>query len=684
VVGLTNNSIPFPENDRSSPYEPLPKIITNERPLRDVGDDALDALTAYNNPPTLFQRSAEMIRVGRDEHNEPVMQPAKDGIVRYHLTRAANFIDERVRKDGTIEKHVDPPRNVVEYVRSVPTLPFPRLVGITRAPFFRGDGTIVSKPGYDPDSCLVYAPTHRGFTVEVPDEPTDEDLHDAVTTLDEAVGEFPYAGTAAAANTLGLLLSPILRNVISGPVPMALLDKPAPGTGGSLLAEVVSLIATGRAAGMMSAPRDDEEWRKQITSALLSTNFIVTVDNVSGTLQSASLSRCLTSRFWEDRRLGHSEMIRVPQRAVWISSGNNIQVGGDLPRRCYTIRLDPRTDRPWKRSGFKHPELERWVEANRASLVGALLCLGRAWMVRGRPVPADAPTIGSFESWSKTIAGVLHVAGVEGFLTNADEVYEHAADEAQEWYGFLSAWRKFYGGSSKTTKEIVNDLYDPSDGDVLRESLPNQFDTIDLERRDKSLARRLGNAFKSQLGRYRGDEGLHLVQRGEYKHAKKWAVETRETNPAESVSLESLVSLERYARADTRTHARTHGNGRDPTHPTHPTHHTNKENESTSGSDTADAKTNAGTSSTSGSDTADAKTNAGTSGSEGEQGVTSEVLAVVGDPPEFVKRHLDNITNDTNEIPPRVASAVSLAAYGTMDRWREVLPQLERFLDETR
>jgi hypothetical protein len=157
------------------------------------------------------------------------------------------------------------------------------------------------------------------------------------------------------------------------------------------------------------------------------------------------------------------------------------------------------------------------------------------------------------------------------------------------------------------------------------------------------------------------------VQRGELRRAKRWTVETGDGSGDEGVTLVSLVSRLDPEPVRPRAHARTHGNGRDPTTETHTTHtetDTSEDGESTSGSDTGDAKTNART-----------------SGSEGYQGVTPEVLAVINDPPDWVQRHLDSVTGDMDEIPWRVASAVSLEAYGTMDRWREVLHQLQELYD---
>ena len=554
----------------AGPHEPddLNSIIVNDRPLRDIGDEALQALETRNTPPTLFARAGKVIRLGQDENDAPIIQEAGEPVIRHHLARAANFVHVRERKSGTEETHVHPPRDVVQDVLSVPHLPFPPLIGVPRTPFFRLDGTIVDELGYDASTRLYYVPACEGFAVDVPDKPSADDLGTAVALLDEAAGDFPYNDEASAANTVALMLTPILRNVIPGPVPLALIDKPTPGTGGSLLAEVVSLIATGSPAGMMSAPRDDEEVRKQITSALMRGNLVVTLDNVDAVLSAPSLSRALTSEFWEDRILGRSEMIRVPQRATWVASGNNLQVGGDLPRRGYWIRLDARVERPWERGGFRHPNLKPWVAENRARLVSALLTMGRAWFAEGKPVSNGAHTIGGFEGWSHTIGGVLEVAGVSGFLSNLSEMYERAADGTRDWSAFLEAWRETYADKALTTKQVAADLHDEKHA-RLRDALPDEFGAIIPGHPDKGLSRKLGKAFSKREGRRQGPDGLHLARAGSKDRAVQWTVRPAPDGPKERMSLMSLMSFSPLARARPRAHG-TGGQQTQQTHQTHP------------------------------------------------------------------------------------------------------------------
>lgn len=514
----------------------LPRVLITNRPLRHKAADALDTLCEANEPPHLFVRSGQPARIGKDEEDEPIVQEVGEARMRHHMSLAANFV--RTGRDGEVV-HVSPPEDIVKDVLARAALPFPPLIGVSRVPFFRPDGTLVTQTGYDSAARIFYAPA-PGLAVEVPEIPSRGDVRRALEVVEECIGDFPYADEASAANALALLLTPILRTVIPGPVPLAALDKPTPGTGGSLLADVVALVATGKPAGMASAPRDDEEVRKQITSALRAGSTVITIDNVAGDLAAPSLARALTAEVWEDRLLGRSEQLKLPQRATWLASGNNLKLGGDIPRRSYWIRLDAKTEKPWERRGFRHPNLKEYVSKNRSALVSALLTLGQAWFAEDRPEAEDAPKLGGFEGWVSVVGGVIANLEMRGFLGNLAELYERSGDDAGEWEGFLSTWREDYYESSRTTKQIAADL-DDEEGKPLRAALPEDLAAL-VEVTDPHLSRKLGKAFSAREGRRYGTEGLYLRRAGTDKRAVKWAVSTTSSDDRRGVSLMSLVS----------------------------------------------------------------------------------------------------------------------------------------------
>ena len=124
----------------------------------------------------------------------------------------------------------------------------------------------------------------------------------------------------------------------AGNVPLALIDAPTQGTGKGLLSDLVSIIATGNSAAILTMSDSEEELQKLITALLIEGTSIITIDNIAVRLQSRHLDAMLTSDMWRGRILGVSKTTLVPQRATWIATGNNIKLGGDLARRCYHIR----------------------------------------------------------------------------------------------------------------------------------------------------------------------------------------------------------------------------------------------------------------------------------------------------------------------------------------------------------
>jgi hypothetical protein len=379
-------------------------------------------------------------------------------------------------------------------------------------PVFRPDGSLLDTPGYDQATALAYVPV-PGLTIPaIPERPTEEDLVAAITLIEEAIGEFPFQDQACHANAIALLLTPIIRQAIHGHVPLALLDATRPGTGKSLLAELVALIATGRKAAMMGAPYDDDEWRKRISATLADGATIIVIDNVRSRLQSAALDLALTSHTVQERILGQSKNGVYAQRASWMATGNNLQLGGDMPRRCYWIRMDAHTDKPWRRGGFTH-NLEEWVPAHRGELIAALLTLARAWFAAGKPAPAQPlPRIGGFQPWVDTIGGILAHAEISGFLGNTEELYEQADNDALQWAAFLHTWHEAYGESEKLIAEIVRDIKEAAQengkpgGVDLYSALPD--DLADIHKGD--LKRRLGKALASHVGSQFDGSGLHL------------------------------------------------------------------------------------------------------------------------------------------------------------------------------
>lgn len=513
-------------------YKPLPKVVVTGRQLRDLTSEALKNLYKDNKPPRIFRRGGTLIRVAQDEKGRPFTEMLTESALRGYLARCCDFLRATARNGMTA---VAPPLDVVRDILSLEGLDFPALEGITEAPLLRSDGSVMCQPGYDRVTRLYYHPSSGLSMPSIPERPTDDQITHAIALVGEPLYDFPFDSEASRANAIATMFTPILRPMIDGPVPLAIIDKPQAGTGASLLAEVITLIATGRPAAMMTAQKDDEGWRKAITSLLLKGQLVVTIDNVESTLFAPSLAAILTATTYQDRLLGRSEMVTLPNRTTWIATGNNIRLGGDLPRRSMWIRMDAKMARPWLRDtgSFRHPYLVDWVAHNRSNLLSAMLTIVRAWAVSGMPKSEGTPNLGGYESYCRVIGSVLAYMGVVGFLENLDAMYNETDTETPQWQCFLGAWHETIGEKAITAAELASELNNHQE---IRAALPDAISDTD----SRNYSVRLGQKLSRKNG-VRYPNGLVLIKAGERRRAVTWKVVRFENETSPQFSFKGEV-----------------------------------------------------------------------------------------------------------------------------------------------
>ncbi|MBI3328492.1 MAG: hypothetical protein HYZ81_17540 [Nitrospinae bacterium] len=488
----------------------LPWIDAGQANLRIVTREAWDALQQANAAaPQFFRHAGVPVRLETDDDRDLFPSPLTADRMRHVLARVANWYRDMTDPltGASIRQIVRPPADVVRDVLAAPDPPLPVLRRIVEVPVFAPDGTLQTTPGYHPGSRTYYLP-HEGFTLDpVPDQPTARDVKFAkALMLGEVLPDFPFVTDADRAHAVALWLLPFCRDLIDGPTPLHLIEAPCAGSGKGLLAEVCLLPAIGHRFGTLSPGRDDEEWRKSITTALRWGHEAIWIDNITQPLKSGDLAAALTSPMWEDRILGQSTSVRIPVRCVWMATANNPVLSEELTRRSVRIRIDPKVDRPWLREGFQHENLREWVQAHRATLVGAALTFVRAWLASGRP-PPDVRPLGSYEAWSRVIGGILEVAGLEGFLGNLTEFYDVANTEAAAWRAFVAAWWATYPTTPVTTRELLPTVVD--------------FEELGVSGKDeRAQATSLGKKLVQQRDRVIGEH--QIIWAGVEHQAKKW------------------------------------------------------------------------------------------------------------------------------------------------------------------
>lgn len=393
---------------------------------------------------------------------------------------------------------------------------FTTLNKLSEIPFVRPDGTICTRPGYDEATKTFLELDPRLADIEIPENPTREQVAWAKSMLlDELLGDFPLHTQADKANALATMITPFIRDLIPTS-PLAVIDAKEAGSGKNLMADLISILTTGKAAQTLPYTTDNEEQRKVITSAFRSGNAMLLFDEAHE-IEGSAFARALTSHSYQDRILGGSNIAEFPNNRTWVSLGNQVQIKGDMGRRVYRVRLEYPGARPESREAceFKHPDLRQWAMDNRRDLVIAALILVRAWFALGRPAAKLPFRMGSFERWQETLAGILWVAGVEDFLANVPEWRSESDFERRHQVAHLD-WLSGQFGSREFTSAQVTEA-------LKRDRSAEHPDGMD-DPFQENYTRRLGATYSKLKDRVLDGYKLVRMDGAAHNNVIKWAI----------------------------------------------------------------------------------------------------------------------------------------------------------------
>lgn len=424
--------------------------------------DQAEELLMRIDPYAVFQRCGMLVRVSKTTHR--TMQAREEqstGLIEvtpnYLLdlfNRKLTFV--QLTKDRF--KAIDPPAKVANrYLARKGHWRLHPLTGLLYAPTLRPNGSALDKPGYDEKSGIFYDNTGTRF------RPLKKDLNKenatrALKRLRTPFQDFPFIGKEDESVALAAVLTALIRQSI-GTAPLFGFTAPVAGSGKTLLANIVSIIATGKQAVVAPQGSDKEEDRKHLFAKLLQGNPIVLIDNVERPLSSDVLSMILTAPggIYSDRILGKSKIVEVPTNITFMATGNNLSFEGDMTRRALLCTIDPKCENPETRSNFKiKGSLESHVHEDRVRYVRAGLTILKAYVEAGKP-KLDIPPYGSFEDWSDWVRSALVWLGCEDPNITRKKIEQN--DPVKMNLGrILSLWEEIYGTDvAMKTSEIVRD-----------------------------------------------------------------------------------------------------------------------------------------------------------------------------------------------------------------------------------
>jgi putative DNA primase/helicase len=239
-------------------------------------------------------------------------------------------------------------------------LRLPTLVGIVNCPFIKANGELVTKPGFDPKTGILFAAGGAAFP-SIPDRPAKGDAERALARLRRLIATFDFVTPDDEAVALSLILTAISRPAMPF-APLHGFTAPVAGAGKSMLVDIASILATCHEAGVAALNGNLEEAHKHLSALLMRGDQIIALDNCEHPLEGVLLNQTLT-------------------------------------HRALVGRLDPKVARPELRE-FDYDPIDD-AKTNRCELVTAALTVLRAYHVAGRP--NRVPPLDSFREWSKTV-----------------------------------------------------------------------------------------------------------------------------------------------------------------------------------------------------------------------------------------------------------------------------------------
>lgn len=503
-----------------------PTIDVRQGELPRAADEAESAL--LQSGERLYQRSAALVRVVR--RAVPTVRNYKRdaGVLGLSTIDPTYLVDVLTRIarwrrwDPRAEKwrHVDCPDKVAHTLLARNgRWRLPKLWSVISAPTLRPDGTLLQTPGYDPATSTWYDSGDIKFPV-VADTPSREDAEAALELLAKAVSTFPFVAEFDRSVMLALMLTALVRRALPS-APLGAFTAPTMGSGKTLLADVISILATGVAAPAMRYADTDEEAAKTALAVLSEGDPVVLIDNVERPLQGDWLCTVLTSETYRGRILGRSEMVSVPTSTLFLATGNQLVIKGDLRTRALMCRIDPQVERPEERR-FGH-DLREWMAAHRPRLVAAGLTLMRAFLAAKVEPDEVVPPWGRFERWSALVRAPLVWIGQQDPCASL-KVLEAEDPARTEHLHVLTAWFTVFRDEPKTARDVVEQVISPA-ANVDERALRGALEDVIGDRTGQLNPRRLGAWVRARAGRR--VSGYQIVKASETRDGVyRWKVDT--------------------------------------------------------------------------------------------------------------------------------------------------------------
>ena len=359
------------------------------------------------------------------------------GVLVTPINKTLNYLDNPKMKHilggfiqyWTTKKRCNPTNELVDGVSSLGAASnLNPIIGFVDHPVIDSKLRILLKPGYNQQMQVLGDFDYKDF-----------DVQDRLLTNKEVMFHFNRVFAPFTAFEIGddedrtvlmaAVFSAVLRQVLPT-CPAFGFDAPIKGTGKTLLAETIAIIASSKKPSALAPGRSDydEEFRKRLMALFLNGEKVVNFDNIVGTFDSPSFAAAITSEYYEDRILGKSKTGKILNKTLFLLTGNNMQFVGDMSRRVLKARLIPKSNNLAQREYDFDPREK--ALATRYEIISSVLSLINHWNHSGQQKPPGSMT--SFSEWDLLVRQPLAFIGQQLSATGMVDLLEIALKQQSE------------------------------------------------------------------------------------------------------------------------------------------------------------------------------------------------------------------------------------------------------------
>jgi len=453
-----------------------------EQALRDYNEDAKAGIC-----PPLFFRNDKMVLVSPDDDGNLAIKEVDRGKLTLLLTQCGSW-NGGIRATKGFGGY--PPQDIVNVIYSAgystlnasKNLPpaVPILKGIHSGVLLDNEWNIVHAKGYNEVTKFYVV---KDYDLKpVPDIVTEDDVKEGRDLLWNIFKEFLFEDAQLGSesvhyqNTIAALASAIIRPFWKGVLPIFLVDKSNSGTGGTLLQEIIIILAYGLPHEQIQRIGFPEkgagsEYEKTLKSAILKGKEYGFIDNVPRGAEWAVdilLSQVTGCGNVSIRQLGKSTEISCGPSMYYLVNGINLKMTPiDVTRRIIPVRIISKKSLCELKGYFKRTkeELYRLAEEMHPQVIRAFSIFRKNWIQKGRPSPKTCSgNILEYQSWYNEICGMLYAAGYTHIFDNLEEIQTSDNDEEIHAADFIRAIQEIGEslggtGSAFTPSQLLEIIY---------------------------------------------------------------------------------------------------------------------------------------------------------------------------------------------------------------------------------